>query len=135
MNQFGKPKYGITKVLKAKNINQIRPKVEQALQEVGFGVLTEIDVCKTLKNKINVDFRPYLILGACNPSIAHKALIKEAGVGLFLPCNIVISQEYEGEVIISAIDPIVMLSFLENKEVKPIAQEVSVLLHTAFNLL
>tara|TARA_Y100001970_G_scaffold283534_1_gene398885 strand:+ start:468 stop:875 length:408 start_codon:yes stop_codon:yes gene_type:complete len=135
MNQFGKPQYGITKVLEAKNIHQIRPKVEQALQEVGFGVLTEIDVCETLKNKIDVDFKPYLILGACNPSIAYKALIQEAGVGLFLPCNIVISQEDEGEVIISAIDPIIMLSFLENKELKPIAKEVSVLLNTAFDLL
>ncbi len=131
MENFGEPRYGITKVIKAKNIQQTRLKVEEALQKVGFGVLTEIDVCDTLKNKLDVDFKPYLILGACHPSAAYNALIKEPGAGLFLPCNIIIFQEREEEVVISAVDPIIMLSFLENKKIKPILNEVSSLLNTA----
>ena len=135
MNQFGEPKYGITKVVRANSINELRPKVEQALKEVGFGILTEIDVGATLKKKIDVDFRPYLILGTCHPKMAYQALSEEAGIGLLLPCNVVLSQENEGEIIVSAIEPNAMLSVVENDEVKPFAEEVSGLLTKTFNSL
>ena len=135
MSQFGEPKYGITKVVRANSINELRPKVEQALKEVGFGILTEIDVGATLKKKIDVDFRPYLILGACNPKIAYQALSEEAGIGLLLPCNVVLSQENEGEIIVSAIEPNAMLSVVGKDEVKPFAEEVSGLLTKAINSL
>ena len=130
MENFGEPRYGITRVIKAKNIQQTGLKVDEALQKVGFGVLTEIDVRDTLKNKLDVDFKPYLILGSCHPSASYNALIKKPGAGLFLPCNIIIFQEREEEVVISAVDPIIMLSFLENKKVKPILNKVSSLLNT-----
>jgi len=135
MSQFGEPKYGITKVVRSNSINELRPKVEQALKEVGFGILTEIDVGETLKKKMDVDFRPYLILGACNPEIAHQALNEESGIGLLLPCNIVLSQEKEGEIIVSAIEPDTMLSVTENDAVEPIANKVSGLLTMALNTL
>ncbi len=135
MSQFGEPKYGITKVVRSNSINELRPKVEQALKEVGFGILTEIDVGETLKKKMDVDFRPYLILGACNPEIAHQALNEESGIGLLLPCNIVLSQEKEGEIIVSAIEPGTMLSVTENDAVEPIANKVSGLLTMALNTL
>ena len=135
MSQFGEPKYGITKVVRANSINELRPKVEQALKEVGFGILTEIDVGATLKKKIDVDFRPYLILGACNPKMAYQALSEEAGIGLLLPCNVVLSQENEGEIIVSAIEPSAMFSVLGKDEVKPFAEEVSGLLTKLINSL
>tara|TARA_B000000460_G_C21367422_1_gene328126 strand:+ start:93 stop:500 length:408 start_codon:yes stop_codon:yes gene_type:complete len=135
MSQFGEPKYGITKVVRANSINELRPKVEQALKEVGFGILTEIDVGATLKKKIDVDFRPYLILGACHPKIAYQALSEEAGIGLLLPCNVVLSQENEGEIIVSTIEPNAMLSIVDNDEVKPFVDEVAGLLTKAFNSL
>ena len=135
MSQFGEPKYGITKIVRANSINELRPKVEQALKKVGFGILTEIDVGATLKKKIDVDFRPYLILGACNPKMAYQALSEEAGIGLLLPCNVVLSQENEGEIIVSAIEPSAMFSVLGKDEVKPFAEEVSGLLIKAINSL
>jgi len=97
--------------------------------------LTEIDVGATLKKKIDVDFRPYLILGACNPKMAYQALSEEAGIGLLLPCNVVLSQENEGEIIVSTIEPNAMLSVVDNVEVKPFLEEVAGLLTKAFNSL
>ena len=135
MSQFGEPKYGITKIVRANSINELRPKVEQALKKVGFGILTEIDVGATLKKKIDVDFRPYLILGACNPKMTHQALSEEGRIGLLLPCNVVLSQENEGEIIVSTIEPNAMLSIVDNDEVKPFVDEVAGLLTKAFNSL
>jgi uncharacterized protein (DUF302 family) len=98
-------------------------RVTEALKVEGFGVLTEIDVKSTLKKKIDVDFRPYKILGACNPQLAHKALTADAQVGLLLPCNVVVSQEDDGFINISIIDPIGMLGVVDNPVVKPVANE------------
>jgi uncharacterized protein (DUF302 family) len=98
-------------------------RVTDALKVEGFGVLTEIDVKSTLKKKIDVDFRPYKILGACNPQLAHKALTADAQVGLLLPCNVVVSQEDDGFINISIIDPIGMLGVVDNPVVKPVANE------------
>ena len=94
-----------------------------ALKIEGFGVLTQIDVKTTLKDKINVDFRRYVILGACNPTLAHRALSANPDVGLLLPCNITV-QEAEGGVVVTAVDPIQMLGVLqEEPAVKAVAVE------------
>jgi uncharacterized protein (DUF302 family) len=97
--------------------------VTDALKEEGFGVLTEIDVKETLKKKLDVDFRKYKILGACNPYFAHQALQKEDKIGLMLPCNVVV-EENAGSVEVSAIDPIVSMQGVENDSLLEIAVEV-----------
>lgn len=88
-------------------------RVTAALKDEGFGVLTEIDVKATLKKKIDVDFRPYKILGACNPPLAHKALSAAPEVGLLLPCNVTVSLEDNGRVLVSIIDPELMLGVVD----------------------
>jgi uncharacterized protein (DUF302 family) len=101
--------------------------VTAALQQAGFGVLTDIDVSATLKKKIDVDFRPYRILGACNPKFAHKALQAEPVIGAMLPCNVVVQQAEDG-VMISAIDPIASMQAVENPELGEVATEVQSML-------
>ena len=97
-------------------------KVTEALKEQGFGVLTEIDVEATLKQKLDVDFRKYVILGACNPPLAYRALNTELEIGLLLPCNVIVYEE-EGESVVSILDPIAMLSVANNPGLDPIAHE------------
>jgi len=100
-------------------------RVTEALKAEGFGILTEIDVKATLKKKLDVDFRPYRILGACNPPLAHKALGEEIDIGLLLPCNVVVYQgEDEGTSVISVIDPVVQLGVADREELAPVAEEV-----------
>lgn len=94
-----------------------------ALKEEGFGVLCEIDVKKTMKEKLDVDFRPYVILGACNPPLAHRALSSELDLGLLLPCNVVIYDE-EGGAVVKAMDPEPVLGMVGNPELSPVAAEV-----------
>lgn len=89
-------------------------KTREALAQEGFGVITEIDVQKTLKTKIGIDFRPYLILGACNPSLAHEALKLEDKVGTMLPCNVVVQQTAEGRTEVAAIDPVASMAAIHN---------------------
>ena len=98
-------------------------KVTDALKTEGFGVLTEIDVKETLKKKLDVDFRPYKILGACNPSLAHRALSAASEVGLLLPCNVTVSEVEAGRVQVSIIDPLMMMSVVEGAALQPIALE------------
>ena len=106
-----------------------------ALKIEGFGVLTRIDVKTTLKDKINVDFRRYVILGACNPTLAHRALSANPGVGLLLPCNITV-QEAESGVVVTAVDPIQMLGVLqEEPAVKAVAVEAKTRLERAISSL
>ena len=93
-----------------------------ALKEEGFGVLTTIDVKGTLKQKLNVDFRRYVILGACNPPLAHRALTADLDVGLLLPCNVIV-YEQDGGAVVSLVDPLVMLGVMANPAVEPIANE------------
>lgn len=97
--------------------------VKEALKAEGFGVLTEIDVKTTLKKKLDADFRKYVILGACNPPFAHKALNIELQIGLLLPCNVIVYEEGDGSVV-SAIDPVAAMGVVDNPELEPIAKEV-----------
>ena len=96
----------------------------EVLQEQGFGVLTEIDVKATLKKKLDVDFRDYRILGACNPTYAHKALQYEDKIGTMLPCNVIVQVNPDGQVEVSAVDPIASISSIENPSLGEIALKV-----------
>lgn len=101
-----------------------------ALQSEGFGVLTTIDVKATLKKKLDVDFHPYTILGACNPGYAHKALQAEDKIGTMLPCNVIVQRKDGGEVEISAVDPIASMGAIDNPALGEIAGKVRELLRT-----
>lgn len=99
-----------------------------ALKNHGFGVLTQIDVKDTLHKKLGVDFRPYLILGACNPKMAHQALIAEDKIGTMLPCNVVVQQRGDNRIEVSAVDPVASMSAIKNPQLSGIAGQVSELL-------
>ena len=114
--------YGFSKTVDMP-YEQVIEKVTAELKKEGFGVLTSIDVKDTLKQKINVDFKKYVILGACNPPIAHRALQEEEDLGLLLPCNVVV-YEKENKTRVSIFDPMVMTWIMENDNMKPIATEV-----------
>jgi uncharacterized protein (DUF302 family) len=114
--------YGFSKTIDLP-YDQAIEKVTAELKKEGFGVLTSIDVKETLKQKINVDFKKYAILGACNPPIAHRALQEEEDLGLLLPCNVVV-YEKDNKTRVSIFDPMVMTWIMENDNMKPIATEV-----------
>jgi uncharacterized protein (DUF302 family) len=107
----------------AADFDSAQKRVTAALKQEGFGVLTEIDVQSTFKQKLGVDFRPYKILGACNPSLAQRALTTAPEVGLLLPCNVTLSQVEPGTTEISIVDPLVMLGFVGRPELEPVAEE------------
>jgi len=98
-------------------------KTTAALKEEGFGVLTEIDVKATLKKKLDVDFRRYVILGACNPPLAHQALTNELEIGLLLPCNVIVYETDEGQSTVSVVNPMAMMSVSDNKALQNVANE------------
>jgi uncharacterized protein (DUF302 family) len=100
-------------------------KVTDALKEEGFGVLTEIDVKSTLKKKLDVDFRKYVILGACNPPYAHRTLQTDLDVGLLLPCNVIVYETDDKKAYISALNPVSALKVIKSQELRKIAKEVS----------
>lgn len=99
-------------------------KVKDELKKEGFGVLTEIDVKDTLRKKLDVDFRNYRILGACNPSFAHKALLTEDKVGVMLPCNVVVEELEGNKVGVTAVDPVASMSSIQNQKLGSIAGDV-----------
>ena len=98
--------------------------VTAVLEDEGFGVLTAIDVTDTLKKKLDVEFKKYRILGACNPQFAHKALTAEDKIGVMLPCNVIVEEHEDGQVEVSAVDPVASMQAVENEELHPIADEV-----------
>jgi uncharacterized protein (DUF302 family) len=99
-------------------------KVTNELRKEGFGIITDIDVKSTLKEKLDVEFRNYRILGACNPSYAYKALLTESKIGAMLPCNVVVQEKEGGGIEISAIDPVASILAVRNREMNLIAQEI-----------
>jgi uncharacterized protein (DUF302 family) len=103
-------------------VGELRPGVEAALRAEGFGVLTEIDVAATMKAKLGVEGSPYLILGACNPRLAHAALEAEPSIGALLPCNVVL-READGATMVEALDPQAALGIAASPEVEPVARE------------
>jgi uncharacterized protein (DUF302 family) len=108
-------------------------KIRELLSEQGFGVLTEIDVRATMKKKFDVDFRPYKILGACNPSFAYKALQFEDKIGLMLPCNIIIQSRGDGKTEVAAIDPVASMTAVENENLKEVAMQIRSKLESIIN--
>jgi uncharacterized protein (DUF302 family) len=116
--------YYFSTILRNTDFEQAIMLATHELQKEGFGILTQINVKDTLKNKLDVDFRPYLILGACNPQLAHKALQSEPKLGAFLPCNVVVEQLDSGQIEISAVDPIAMMASVRNHELEELADEV-----------
>lgn len=115
-------KYGFSKKVNI-SYEEAVEKATEELKREGFGVLTSIDVKDTLKKKIDVDFKKYIILGACNPALAHKALQSEEELGLLLPCNVLV-YEKDDSTIVSVFNPMIMTEIINNKNLTPVAQEV-----------
>lgn len=127
------PEYGMTIAVKLPYEGAVE-RVRDALAAEGFGVLSEIDVKATLGKKLNVEFRPYVILGACNPPLAYRALTAERDIGLLLPCNVIVyAADTSGESIVAAIDPEVSLSRVGNEGLRPLAADVKERLHRVLN--
>lgn len=119
--------YGFTVSLSG-NMADIRSRVIEELQKAGFGVLTEIDVAATLKKKIDVDRKPYIILGACNPGLANQAINADPDIGLLLPCNVVLREEDDASITVAFMDPVAVMSLVKKAGVEQLAAEVRGLL-------
>lgn len=117
-------KYYFNKILKNKGFEAAIEQVTAELKNEGFGILTEIDVKETLKKKIDVDFKKYKILGACNPQFAYKALQSEDKIGVFLPCNVIVEEHADGAIEVSAVDPIASMGAIKNESLGVVAKEV-----------
>lgn len=117
--------YYYSKTLKNITFDDAIDKVTEALKEEGFGVLTEIDVTATLKKKLDVNFKNYRILGACNPPFAHKALQAEDKIGTMLPCNVIVEENAPGEIEVAAVNPIASMEAVKNDTLGGIAEEIN----------
>lgn len=115
--------YGFT-VKTGGDFDRAVERVTEELKKEGFGVLTEIDVKETLKKKLNIEKRPYKILGACNPQLASQALEAEPDIGMLLPCNVIVREEDDGSVIVGFMDPAEVLGLVHNKALEPLGGEV-----------
>lgn len=116
--------YHISKTVSGE-FDQVMSKVKDELKKEGFGVLTEIDIKSTLKEKLDVDFKKYAILGACNPGLAYKALKAEDRVGTMLPCNVILQEVANGQVEVAAVNPKASMMAIENRELAEIAGDVT----------
>ena len=117
-------RYGISTTVPLDYVGAVEH-TKQALATESFGVLCEIDVAETLKRKLGVDFRPYVILGACNPALAHQALVAERDLGLLLPCNVVVyAADEAGHSVVAVLDPVEALQLSGNDAIRPIARDV-----------
>jgi len=124
---------GHTKTIRDADFEQVRERTVEALAEEGFGVLTEIDVKATMRKKLDVDFRQYRILGACNPGFAHRALSAEPSVGLMMPCNVLVYEEEDGSTTVSFVRPEEMFRLVDVPHLEPLMQEVSAAIQRAFD--
>jgi len=122
--------FGMYRPLPGVGYDDAVERVEAALQQEGFGILTRIDVRETLKQKIDVDFRPYVILGACNPPLAHRALSAEDTIGLMLPCNVVVAETDDGSEV-AIVRPTVMMTVADAAGLEDVANEAQALLERA----
>lgn len=116
--------YYFNKTLK-EDFDSVIEKVTEELKKEGFGILTEIDIRETLKKKLDVDFKKYKILGACNPPFAHKALEAEDKIGTMLPCNVIVQEISKGVVEVAAVNPMASMQAVENEKLMKIAQEIT----------
>ncbi len=120
-------KYYFNKTIKG-TFEEVIAKVTQELKEEGFGILTEIDVTATLKKKLDVNFKKYRILGACNPPYAHKALQAEDKIGTMLPCNVIVQEIEAGVIEVAAVNPMASMQAVKNKELNDVANEITAML-------
>jgi len=127
------PNLGLTKQIDDADFDQVRQRTVDALAAEGFGVITEIDVRATMKKKLDVDFRRYQILGACNPGFAHRALTAEPAVGLMLPCNVVVYEGDDGSTTVSFARPEAMFQLVDLPQLAPLMEEVSGAIQRAFD--
>jgi uncharacterized protein (DUF302 family) len=124
--------YGFTTTLTDLSFEQALAKTLDALKAEGFGVLSDIDVQRAMKDKLGVEMPPYRILGACNPPLAHQALQAEPDIGLLLPCNVIVRQEAPGRVVVGFLDPQVMVGLVGKPSVKPVADQAEQRLRRAW---
>ena len=124
--------FGFTKTVNL-TYEQTIEKVTEELKKEGFGILTEIDVKETLKKKLDVNFNPYKILGACNPPFAYKALQEEEQIGLMLPCNVIVYVDDEGKTVVAAVDPVASMQAVKNDKLDEVAETIQSKLKKVIN--
>jgi len=116
--------YFINKEIENTSFDDVYNKTVEELKKEGFGIITEIDMKATFKKKLDVDYKPYKILGACNPNFAYEALQFQSKVGVFLPCNVIIEEDSNGNIEVSAVDPIASMMAVESEELSKMAEEI-----------